>query len=93
MEREFKEKIMWQRFERKHGKLPVVESLNGFILNDRFRITKTLSEGAFGKIYSGIDIKKSRHGAPLPIIVKFTKNHEMNDREFEALRDIIDHTI
>ena len=94
MELEFFEKIIWQRFQRKHGNMPIIETLQGFILNDRYKITQSLSEGAFGKIYAGYDMsQQSNLGIRRPIIVKFTKNHEMNDREFEALRDIIDHTL
>lgn len=32
------------------------------------------------------------HGVPKPVIIKFTQNHEMNDREYNALSAIIEYT-
>lgn len=51
-----------------------------------------MTEGAFGKIYSGIDTLLSDEGAApprkFPVVVKFTQSHAMNDREFEAMSNI-----
>ena len=51
-----------------------------------------MTEGAFGKIYSGIDVLLSDEGAQpprkFPIVVKFTQSHQMNDREFDAMNNI-----
>jgi len=51
-----------------------------------------MTEGAFGKIYSGIDTLLSDENADpprkFPIVIKFTQSHAMNDREFEAMNNI-----
>lgn len=92
MQKEFEKQMMIQRVLRKHGAMPVVDSLNGFVLDGRYKVRKALSEGAFGKIYEGQDKKQKVQGLRKPVIIKFTKNHEMNDREFDALTDIIRYT-
>ncbi len=66
--------------------------MRGHILDGRFKINKSMTEGAFGKIFSGIDVLLSDDGADpprkFPIVVKFTQSHQMNDREFEAMDKI-----
>ena len=88
MERDFKTQLELQKYLKANGNIPIVKSLKGFVLDGRFVIEKALSEGAFGKIYTGHDLNTKSQGIQKPVIIKFTKNHEMNDREYEALRDI-----
>lgn len=92
MQKEFEKQMMIQKVLRKHGPMPVVDNLHGFVLDGRYKVRKALSEGAFGKIYEGQDKKQKVQGIRKPVIIKFTKNHEMNDREFDALTDIIRYT-
>ena len=72
----------------KHGSIPIVKKMKGFILENRYIISKKLNEGAFGKIYSGYDVQTSFQGGHRPIIFKFSKNHVMNDSEYAALIEI-----
>jgi serine/threonine protein kinase len=92
MQKEFEKQMMIQKVLRKHGNMQVVDNLHGFVLDGRYKVRKALSEGAFGKIYEGQDKKQKLQGIRKPVIIKFTKNHEMNDREFDALTDIIRYT-
>ena len=69
--------------------MPVIDKLKNFVLDGRYKIRKPLSEGAFGKIYEGQDKDTKIQGIRRPIIIKFTKNHEMNDREYAAITDVI----
>lgn len=72
----------------KHGSIPIIKKMQGFIIENRFIISKKLGEGAFGQIYSGYDVQTNFNGDKKPIVFKFTKNHSMNDQEFNAMRDI-----
>lgn len=72
--------------------MPVIDTLKNFVLDGHYKIRKPLSEGAFGKIYEGQDKETKVKGIRKPIIIKFTKNHTMNDREYAALTDVIDRT-
>ena len=46
-------------------------------------IQEKLSYGAFGQVYSGVDIVTGTH-----VVVKFTQEHEMNDSEYGILLEI-----
>lgn len=72
----------------KHGSIPIIKKMKGFILDNRYVIAKKLNEGAFGQIYSGYDAQTTVNGLQKPIVLKFSKNHSMNDAEFKALAEI-----
>ena len=72
----------------KHGSIPIIKKMKGFLLDNRYVIAKKLNEGAFGQIYSGYDVQTSVNGLQKPIVLKFSKNHSMNDAEFKALAEI-----
>ena len=36
--------------------IPVIFKLRGFVLDNRFKISKSMTEGAFGKIFTGSDV-------------------------------------
>lgn len=72
----------------KHGSIPIIKKMKGFLLDNRYVISQKLNEGAFGQIYSGYDMKTMLNGAQKPIVFKFSKNHTMNDAEFNALEEI-----
>lgn len=88
MEREFEKKLAAQRVFQKYGEMEIVNKIVGTLLEGRWKIIKSLGEGAFGKIFHAIDQQKTTQGVPRPVIIKFTKNHEMNDREYRALKDV-----
>ena len=72
----------------KHGSIPIIKKMKGFLLDNRYVISQKLNEGAFGQIYSGYDMKTMLNGTQKPIVFKFSKNHTMNDAEFKALEEI-----
>lgn len=72
----------------KHGSIPIIKKMKGFLLDNRYVIAKKLNEGAFGQIYSGYDAQASVDGLQKPIVLKFSKNHSMNDAEFKALAEV-----
>ena len=37
--------------------IPVIFKLKGFVLDNRFKIAKSMTEGAFGKIFSGSEVE------------------------------------
>lgn len=37
--------------------IPVIFKLRGYLLDDRFKISKSMTEGAFGKIFTGSDVQ------------------------------------
>ena len=43
-------------FERMGEQIPVIQKLKGHQLDGRFKINKSMTEGAFGKIFSGVDV-------------------------------------
>lgn len=63
-------------FQRMGEQIPVIEKLKGHVLDGRFKISKSMTEGAFGKIFTGIDVLLSDEQAEpprkFPIVVKFT---------------------
>jgi serine/threonine protein kinase len=73
---------------RQHGSIPIIKKLKGFLLDNRYMISKKLNEGAFGQIYSGFDMKTTVDGVQKPIVLKFSKKHGMNDAEFAALAEV-----
>lgn len=46
-------------------------------------------DGGFGKIFKGQYKEIKMQGMRKPVIIKFTKNHQMNDLEFKALSDVL----
>jgi hypothetical protein len=66
----------------KFGKIEVISDLSNTIIEGRYKVTKSLSSGAFGKIYTAFDLNSKVDGVFAPLIVKFTKNHSMNDKEY-----------
>ena len=73
---------------KKHGSIPIIKKIKDFTLNGRFVIQKRLNQGAFGKIYSGYDVQTMVNGVYKPVVIKFSKNHAMNDQEFTAALEI-----
>lgn len=55
---------------------------------ESFKIFDKLSQGAFGQVYNGLDLSKKNGEAYLAVIIKFTQEHEMNDQEFEILKEV-----
>jgi len=62
--------------------VPVIFKLKGFILDDRFKLSKSMAEGAFGKVFTASEVGGSNDDKKHNIVVKFTQSHAMNDREF-----------
>ena len=67
----------------------MITKLKGFSINGRFKIGNPIAVGGFGKIYDGQDKEFKIDGIRKPVIIKFSKNHAMNDRELNALSDVI----
>ena len=88
MEVSIETKSILKKFLAKNGNIPVIMKLKGHILNDRFKIKESLSEGAFGKVYSGYDTLERIEGVKKPIIVKFSQHHIMHDKEYTAISEI-----
>lgn len=44
--------------------IPVIFKLRGFVLDNRFKISKSMTEGAFGKIFTGSDVLYSANEVP-----------------------------
>ena len=84
MEAENKVHDILKKCCQKHGSIPIIKKMKGFLLDNRYMISKKLNEGAFGQIYSGYDLQAGQK----PIVLKFSKNHSMNDQEFNALAEI-----
>lgn len=49
--------------------------LKGHILENRFKIKESLSEGAFGKVFTGYDTLKREQGIRKAVIIKFSQHH------------------
>jgi serine/threonine protein kinase len=69
--------------------MEIINKITDTVLEKRWHIVRSLGEGAFGKIFQAYDLKKTTQGVPRPVIVKFTKNHDMNDREYRALKEVV----
>ena len=54
-------------------------------------VKNKLSEGAFGIVYSAIDLNRSNYDRNHHVIIKFTQNHKTNDKEYFALIEIYEH--
>ena len=59
--------------------IPVIFKLKGYVLDNRFKISKSMTEGAFGKIFTGsdfalnaADMKEKKEEKRHTIVVKFT---------------------
>ena len=63
--------------------LPTIENLKNSILQNRYKIDGPLAEGAFGKIYSGVDMNTFK-----PVVIKLSQFDTMLDNEYEALTKI-----
>ena len=55
MEPSIETKSVLKKFLMKQGDIPLIMKIKGHILDGRFNIKESLSEGAFGKVYSGYD--------------------------------------
>ena len=51
MEREFEKKLAAQRLFQKYGEMEIINKICDTKLEDRWHITRSLGEGAFGKIF------------------------------------------
>ena len=82
--------------------IPVIFKLKGHILpsgnkSGGFQISKSMTEGAFGKIFSGSHVgpdemeNKNIADKKRTIVIKFTQSHEINDREYDAHMSILKH--
>ena len=88
MEVSIETKSILKKFLAKNGDIPVIMKLKGHILDDRFKIKESLSEGAFGKVYSGYDTIQRVEGVKKPIIIKFSQHHTMHEKEYNAISEI-----
>ena len=61
-----------------------IQNLKDSILYERFKIDGPLAEGAFGKIYSGVDLLDNCR----PIVIKFSRFDNYLQNEFMALTEI-----
>ena len=61
-----------------------IPELKDSVLLKRFKIDAPLAEGAFGKIYSGVDLLENFR----PIVIKFSQCEEYLENEFRALTEI-----
>ena len=59
--------------------IPVIFKLKGYVLDNKFKISKAMTEGAFGKIFTGSEIlyegeemAKEQNDKKHTIVVKFT---------------------
>ena len=58
--------------------------MTGLTLSKRYEVLNKLSEGKFGMVYNARDIKRNNRN----VIVKVSKNHEINKDEYETLRQL-----
>lgn len=59
MEREFEKKLAAQRLFQKYGEMEIINKIVDTKLESRWHIIRSLGEGAFGKIFHAIDLKKT----------------------------------
>ena len=76
------------RLKSKYGDFKEINHFKLSVLDDEFQILDKLNEGTFGQIYTGASLKRKVGGVPMPVIIKFTQAHEMNEKEFNALKAI-----
>ena len=69
---EISTKSVLKKFMAQQGDILVIMKLKGHILENRFKIKESLSEGAFGKVYSGYDTIKREQGVRKAVIIKFS---------------------
>lgn len=88
-------KALEQIFAKLGMSIPVIFKLKGFILDNRYKISKSMTEGAFGKIWTGSEVKFEgedvKSDKKHSIVIKFTQSHAMNEREHEAHLAILTH--
>ena len=59
-------------------KIHIIENMNGYIFNKRYLVQEKLTEGAYGLIYKGIDMK-------MPLQLTKGKNGEEMDPDMEKV--------
>ena len=59
-------------------------NFKGILLSERFLIVGKLSSGQFGQIFKARDLKRNDR----IVIVKISKDLEMNKREYEILKNL-----
>ena len=77
-----------QKIKTKYGDLKEINHFKFSVLDDEFQIQDKLGEGTFGQIYTGASLKHKIGGVPVPVIIKFSQAHDMNDQEYDTLKDI-----
>jgi hypothetical protein len=77
-----------QRIEQEFGKLRVLEHLIGSVIDDQFEICSRLAEGTFAQVYNAKNLKKKIGAAYQPLVIKFTRHHGINEKEYKVLQDI-----
>ena len=76
------------KLKSKFGDLKEIHLFKYSVLNEEFQIQEKLGEGTFGQIYTGASLKHKIDGVPVPVIIKFSQAHDMNDQEYDILKDI-----
>ena len=64
--------------------MPMIHKLKNSFFLGQYIIMQNLAQGAFGFVYSGYDLFDDNRA----IIIKFTKNHAINEREFKTIQEI-----
>lgn len=59
---ENKKKEILLKCSKKHGKIPIIKNMKGFLIDNRFMVCEKISQGAFGQIYSGYDMQTEFNG-------------------------------
>ena len=72
----------------KYGDLTEINHFKLSVLDNEFQILEKLGEGTFGQIYTGASLKHKIGGVAMPVIIKFSQAHDMNDQEYDVLKDI-----
>lgn len=75
MDLEISTKSVLKKFMAQQGDIQVIMKLKGHILENRFKIKESLSEGAFGKVFTGYDTLKREQGIRKAVIIKFSQHH------------------
>jgi hypothetical protein len=77
-----------KKLKSKYGDLKEINHFKYTVLDNEFQIHEKLGEGTFGQIYTGASLKHKIGGVPTPVIIKFSQAHDMNDQEYDAMKDI-----
>lgn len=67
--------------------LPLLKHFTGSVLQNRYAIGNQIGIGSFGQVYEITDLKKK--DMP-PLVVKFSSNLNLSEREIEAMKAIWD---